>query len=40
MTRKDLTGYSEALDAPRLEGKPDRTARLMAGLLRGDEQKD
>ena len=34
MTSRDLTDYPEALDEPRPEGAPSRTALRMAGLLR------
>jgi hypothetical protein len=33
---RELTGYPEALDEPRPEGTPSRTARRMASLLRAD----
>ena len=38
VTARDLTGYPEALDEPRPEGKPGRTARRMAALLRAGEE--
>jgi hypothetical protein len=39
MLARDLTDYPEALDSPRPEGTPSRTALRMAALLRGEERQ-
>jgi hypothetical protein len=36
MTARDLTSYPEALDEPRPEGTPSKTAVRMTALLKGD----
>lgn len=39
MTRHDLTGYPDALDAPMTTGTPTATAKSISGLLRGDDEE-